>query len=643
MKTSVKRILALASASALLLSSCGGTGAGTGGNSGEPINDLVTYELSANEITDFNWMHSQYAADLQVLTSLQDSLLTNDTEGGLAPCLAETWETTDGGHTWTFHLRDDAKWVDVNGEEKAALTSADFITGLEWVLNVAKNEGYNASMPIALIEGAQEYYQYTSELDAEEAKALASDNETFLEMVGIEAPDEYTVTYTCIDEKPYFDSVAVYNCLYPVPAALVEEVGVDGFLAIQPDTMWYSGPYLLTTFVQNNEKIFTPNPLWWGADDNTRFDSVTIKMVESTDNAFQLYQSGEIDNVTLTESSLSTIYNDEENEFHDYLVEARPLKYSYQFLFNYDKNLEDGVTEDVNWNTAVRNVNFRLAWYYGLDLTNYYKRLNAINPLKCENDLFTMTNLVFTSDGTDYSELVRQELGLDTYNGESMVRLDAEKAEGYKQKAIEELTAQGVTFPVEVDYYVPSNDQTSQDNAKVLKDCMSDSLGDDFVVLNIKEYVNNQTTEVITPRKHSFALGGWGADYADPQNFLGQALYGREDAFFSTNRNFVNDVTEEEAPEFVADMKEFTALVDAADAITDDLDARYAAYAKAEAYLIEHAFTLPVYYGIQWQLTKINDYSKVYVVYGTQNYRYLNWETNPEGYTTADYEELASK
>ncbi len=132
------------------------------------------------------------------------------------------------------------------------------------------------------------------------------------------------------------------------------------------------------------------------------------------------------------------------------MVPDVPAKYCYQFQLNYHKLFSDG-TEDVNWNTAVANEAFRLSWWYGLDLKDYYKRTNAVDPMVCENNFYTMKGLVYTSDGTDYTELVRQEMGLPEPNGETMVRLDAEKAAAYKQQAMEELTALGVTFPVTVD------------------------------------------------------------------------------------------------------------------------------------------------------------------------------------------------
>lgn len=688
MKNSVKRLLALATASAMLvgsLSACGSSsdsgtddttssGATSGSSatsesgdsstsgavavsevnmddSTDAIEDLVLYETTDREVESLNVLYSQSATDFYVSTNLQDGLLTNDEYGNLKANLAESWEHNDDSTVWTFYLRQDAYWVDANGEAQAQITAEDFVTGLEWVLNAWKNEASNTSMPIEMIEGASEYYEMTAAMTEEEALALTT--EDFLEVVGISTPDEFTVEYTLLASKTYFDTVATYACLYPAPTALLEQLteesdaatAVETFRSCTYTNMWYSGPYILTYFVSKSEKVFEPNLYWWGNDEYTRFNSVTVKMVDDLDVAFTLYESGDIDQVTLSESNLTTIYNNESNQWYDYLTEQQPTKYSYQLHLCYNKNTEDG-EPDVNWNTAVTNENFRLALYYGLDLTNYYKRTNAINPLKCENNFYTMSGLIYTSDGTDYTTLVKDLLGLGDYTGESMVRLDTTLAEQYKEAAMEELSALGVTFPVEIDYYIASGSSTAQDSADVLKDAISASLGDDFVVLNIKTYVSSLSTEVRTPKLGALYINGWGADYGDPQNYLGQVTFGNDNAYYSVYYSCINDFygddgEEPYSDELIATYEEYTALVEAADAIADDLDARYAAYAEAEAYLLEHALVIPCNYNISWQLTCVNDYSKINAVYGIQNNRYVNWETNKNGYTTADYEAFA--
>lgn len=610
------------------------------------ITDFVDYELTSGEMETFMVLYSQNAADLDVLTNLYDGLLTNDADGNLVANLATDWYTDDGGLTWTFELREDAVWVDVNGEYKADLTSADFITSMEWILNAWKNGAANTSMLIEMVEGAEDYYNYTSELSEEEAMALASDNETFLEMVGIETPDDYTVVYHCVSEKPYFDTVATYSCLYPFPAGLIDELGVENVQGMDNTTMWYSGPYIMTTYIYQNEKVMEQNPLWWGADEHTRFNTVTVKMVESVDVAYQLYQTGEIDRVTLSESNLSIISSDTSNEYYDYLVETRPTKYSYQWHWNYFKLDENG-DPDENWNKAVANEAFRLSIYYGLNLTTFFQRTNSINPLNIENDVYTMKGMVSTTDGTDYVDLVKALLDYDAYDsdGETPIRYDAELGESYKEQAIEELTELGVEFPVEIDYYISASSQTALDSANVLAQAISDCLGDDYVVLNIKTYVSSLSQEVRIPQLQSFVINGWGADYGDPQNFLGQETYGDDNAYYAINYANVEDLdadTYEYQADLIATLEEYTAMVEAANEITDDLDARYEAYAEAEAYFLNHGLSIPVYYNVTWQLTNVNDYTTVYAIYGMQAYRYLDYETNYNGYTTAEYEAFAA-
>ena len=623
----MKKLLSLVLALAMVLSMAVVTTA-----SAAEITDLRSYETTSREMETFNIHSSQLANDLNVLVNCIDGLLTNDAKGALIGNAAKEWYSPDGGKTWTFVLNDGMTWVDKDGNVKADVVAEDWLTGLEWVLNFAKNASSNTSMPMEMIEGAAEYYAYTKQLTEEKgeeaAKALTIADK-FAEMVKVTAPDAKTITYECVDALTYFPSVATYNCLYPLSAKLIEEVGVDGYQGITWENLWYSGAYTITSYIHQNEKVLTANPNYWNADGVKRFNTVTIKMVEGGDVAYQLFQTGELDHVSLTQANLSTIYNSTSNEFHGNLVEARPTKYSYQIHLVYDKNNEDG-TKDTNWNTAVANKNFRLAWYYGLDLTDYLARTNAINPQACQNYCYTGNAVAVNSQGVDYTQLVRDELGLQ-YDAEKYNRTDADKAAQYKAAAIEELTAKGVTFPVEIDYYIKGDSQVALDSAQTLKQIFSDCLGDDFVTLNILTYVSSQTNEVRKPQLASIYINGWGADFADPINFLGQETYGEDNAYYSMNYSMCNNTTDED---LIATYKEFTRLTNEAKAITDDNDARYAAFAKAEAYFLQNALAIPCNYEVAWELTCINPYSKVYSAYGIQTYRYVNWETNDQIYTT---------
>ena len=336
---------------------------------------------------------------------------------------------------------------------------------------------------------------------------------------------------------------------------------------------------------------------------------------------------------------MRTIYDDENNKDHAYLAETRPKKFSYQMHLNYAKNNEDG-TPDTNWNTAVANEAFRLSLYYGLDLTKYWSRSNFINPLHNENVCYTMKGLLKYSDGRDYTDKVQELLGMSESDGEHMRRYNKEKAEAYKKQAMEELSAQGVTFPIQIDYYIVSGDQNALDTQTIMKQIFSECLGDDYVNFNIKTFVSSVTKEVIQPGIHSYYISGWGADYGDPANFLDQERYGYDGAYYSKNYSRINQATDEN---LIATYKEFSDMVEKAGEICDDMDQRYDAFAEAEAYMLEHALTIPVQYETQWQLTKVNDYTKMNAMYGAQNYTYKNWETSTTPYTTEQYEAFAAE
>jgi oligopeptide transport system substrate-binding protein len=570
-----------------------------------------------------------------------DPLLEINNHNQVIPCIAEEYGTDDNGLTWTFKIREGVKWVDMNGNEMADLTAQDFLTAMEWTFNFHKNSGVLGANLTSILDGASEYYEYTKSLSTEEAYALtAGEGSVFRDTVKIEVPDDYTLIFHCLNNIPYFDDLAVN--MYPLSQQLVDALGgPDGVQAMNNENMWYNGCYTMTSYVQGNEKTLTKNPAYWDKDCKL-FDTVTIKIVDSTDTAYQLYQSGEIDQVSLYESTIQTILDDPNHEYHDSMIPLQPTR-SYSIRFNFDKYKEDG-TPDTNWNTAAANKAFRLSIYYGLDLTNYYSRLNPLDPLSCENEYYTMKGLAYTSDGTDYTELVRQELGLPELNGEQIVRLDPEKAEQYKQQAIEELTALGVTFPVEMDLYITANNQTVMDHARVLQQVYSDCFGDDYIKLNIKSYVSNLISEVLTPKLHSFYEDSWVPDYGDPKTFLDQEVMGSDSAFYSNILTNINSVEESEATkDLLETYRTFTEMVDQASQIYDDNDKRLQAFAEAEAYMIENALVIPSYYPVSLCLTKVDPYSTVNAIFAWQNGKMKNWQTNADGYTTEQIEAIKAE
>ena len=644
---------------ASLLAACGeksnnsGNGAAASGaaapnsTGATPLKEFISFESGNRELESWNMLYTQKAEDANVVTNLWDGLLSFDRYGKVVPAIASSWEHNEDATVWTFHLRDDVDWVDCNGEVKAHLTSKDFLVGFEWVMNAIKNEANNTSMPNDTIVGAYEYYELTKE--AGDAAADMTYEDMLAAGVGIEAPDDYTLVFTCPSACPYFDTVAAYNSFYPVAPALIEELGVDGFRSCDNTTMWYNGPYVVEEYIQGNTKSYIPNPNYYDAANVSRFERFTVTMISDGSISLQLYQNRELDEVDLGESSITTIQADPSNEYNQQLCEKRAKKFSYCFIFNYDKKNTDG-TPDENWNKAIANKAFRQCFSKGMVLNKFFARYNPINPLKCENDFFTMKGLCYTSDGTDYTNLVAKEMGLDgeAYDGKTMKRLRANNGDitELKKQAMEELSAIGVTFPVHCSYYILAGSTSALDSATVLKQCFTDSFGDDFIVLDIETFVSSTMKEVVAPKLQSFVHMGWGADFGDPINFLTQIIVHDDNAYYSCNMTniagIVNNGPASYQTELVAAYEKFTDLVNEGRAIVDDTDARYAAFAKAEAYFLDENLIFPTVYDITWCLTHVNEYSKINAMYGPCNYKAVNWETSEEAYTTEQYDEFAA-
>ena len=644
---------------ASLLAACGeksnntGNGAAASGaaapnsTGATPLKEFISFESGNRELESWNMLYTQKAEDANVVTNLWDGLLSFDRYGKVVPAIASSWEHNEDATVWTFHLRDDVDWVDCNGEVKAHLTSKDFLVGFEWVMNAIKNEANNTSMPNDTIVGAYKYYELTKE--AGDAAADMTYEDMLAAGVGIEAPDDYTLVFTCPSACPYFDTVAAYNSFYPVAPALIEELGVDGFRSCDNTTMWYNGPYVVEEYIQGNTKSYIPNPNYYDAANVSRFERFTVTMISDGSISLQLYQNRELDEVDLGESNITTIQSDPSNEYNQQLCEKRAKKFSYCFIFNYDKKNVDG-TPDENWNKAIANKAFRQCFSKGMVLNKFFARYNPINPLKCENDFFTMKGLCYTSDGTDYTNLVAKEMGLDgeAYDGKTMKRLRANNGDitVLKKQAMEELSAIGVTFPVHCSYYILAGSTSALDSATVLKQCFTDSFGDDFIVLDINTFVSSTMKEVVAPKLQSFVHMGWGADFGDPINFLTQIIVHDDNAYYSCNMTniagIVNNGPASYQKDLVAAYEKFTDLVNEGRAIVDDTDARYAAFAKAEAYFLDENLIFPTVYDITWCLTHVNEYSKINAMYGPCNYKAVNWETSEEAYTTEQYDAFAA-
>ncbi len=535
---------------------------------------------------------------------------------------------------WTFHLRQDATWVSWQGDYRADVVSEDFVYGLEWVLNSWKNDSYNTTSPTSLIEGAEDYYLYTRDLSEDEAWDL--DIEVFLDMVGIETPDDYTVIYRCNKPCPYFETMITSSFAFPISKGQLDQNGPKAFKGTSPWDLWYCGPYVVTDYVDGNTMTFSPNPAYWNRDNVTLFDSYTVLKTESNDTAWELFELGTTNNIgALSTAQTNILSTDSTNPWHDYLVAMPPSGTQWGLYFNWGKKKIDDDSMDIDWNRAAANENFRQCFYYGLDLYNYYSTIDGVDPASVADCCMTAYGISTLSDGSDYTDLVKEQIGLagaDSYSHQDTGRLAS-----YKEAAMAELAEEGVTFPIHMDIWAGSS-QDSGNTYTILKETIEDALGSDFVEVDIHTYITQQTSEVYTPSSMSVEVQGRGAEYCDPTAYLNELC--NDQSGNASYADTYGHIAECENQSIIDQIAEFTDMVRTADAMTGDHDARLRALAEAEAYAINHALVLPTNVKNKRAVTCLNHYSRPCAINDTQSKRYVNVESKADFYTIEDYDAI---
>ena len=197
-----------------------------------------------------------------------EGLLTLDENGQLKEGQAESWETSEDGLTWTFHLRDGLKWSD--GTD---LTAKDFVYSWQRVCDPNVAAPY-AETVLGMVKGYDE--------------AVAGD----ITKLDVQAPDEKTVVVNLANPCPYFGELAAFATLNPVQQATVEANG-DAW-ATSADTYISNGPFMMTEWVPGSHITFSKNPNYWNAE-AIKLDKLEFELIEDSNAAYSAYTSGEVD------------------------------------------------------------------------------------------------------------------------------------------------------------------------------------------------------------------------------------------------------------------------------------------------------------------------------------------------------------
>ena len=627
----------LAAAMALGLTACGGGGGGSADD-----DRSVFRRLYGSEVETLNYLYTSNTNDYEMCANMVDCLVEYDQYGVMQPALAESWEHNDDYTEWTFHIRPGVKWVDAEGNEVADVTANDWVSSARWV-NDAANNSSNQYMYNGIVKNAEAYFNYTAYLLESENGTRTTDDEgdpiepvaeVSFDDVGVKAVDDNTLVYTMETPCTYFPTVLSYTTYMPVYGPFLEEMG-DSF-GVDNYSVLYNGAYIMTSFEPQNQRILTKNETYWDKD-NVFIDEIQyLYNTSATQLGPESFIRGEVDWAQIDASILSAWLEDPERQ--DMVSPSRAnVSFSYFFCFNFEPRFDDSLEPD-NWLLAVNNENFRQSIRYGLDRIN---ALTVVEPEDPESLLNrTITPATFTSAaGLDYTQYpALQEISSsDGFNEELALQ--------YKEAAVEELTAAGATFPIQM--YMRYNPDTANwdRECQVIEQQLEGLLGTDYIDIVVE--AGPSTNFLSTVRRagdYGFMKCNWGADYADPQTWTDPFKeLDNSYNFMGTDADTVigQEPCTNKSAETQALADQYYDLVEAAKAITTDTEARYAAFAEAEAFLIDHAFVIPFSISNDGYIaTRLNIFEAQYAPYGMALQSYKFQKLRDEPMSMDEYNEL---
>lgn len=532
---------------------------------GYTLKDSFSMPYASDPVT-WDGLATSLAADTNAIINTYDGLMEYDVEGTLQPALAESYEVSDDGLTYTFHLRKDVKWTDSQGREVDTVKADDFVAGMQHMCDAQGGLEY-------LVQGV-----------IKNASQYISGEITDFDEVGVKAVDDYTVEYTL--EKPcsYFETMLGYTIFMPMSRSYYQSQGgkfgaeydssaADYQYGKDSNSIAYCGPYLVTNATAKNTIVFKLSDSYWNKD-NVNIKTLTWLYNDQSD-VTKMYtdaKAGTVDYVNLNTSTMETAKS--EGLYDQYAVVSDTDATSFMAFYNINRtataNANDGTTakttksdeEIQRTNKAMQNVHFRRAISFAADRGAYnaqqvgedlkYTSLrNTFTPgyfVSLSKDTTIQINGTDTTfpAGTYYGEIVQKQIDAD---GVKIKVWDAENktSDGFDgwynpenaveelNTAIEELAEEGITIdesnPIQIEYPYPSAVEVYTNKANSYKKSVEAALGGK-VVINLVDavdvdgwyyagyYVNYGYEE----NYDVYDVSGWSPDFGDPCSYLDTML-----------------------------------------------------------------------------------------------------------------------
>ena len=532
---------------------------------GYTLKDSFSMPYASDPVT-WDGLATSRAADTDAIINTYDGLMEYDVEGTLQPALAESYEVSDDGLTYTFHLRKDVKWTDSQGREVDTVKADDFVAGMQHMCDAQGGLEY-------LVQGV-----------IKNVSQYISGEVTDFDEVGVKAVDDYTVEYTLEEPCSYFMTMLGYTIFMPMSRSYYQSQGgkfgaeydssaADYQYGKDSNSIAYCGPYLVTNATAKNTIVFKLSDSYWNKD-NVNIKTLTWLFNDQSD-VTKMYtdaKAGTVDYVNLNTSTMETAKS--EGLYDQYAVVSDTDATSFMAFYNINRtataNANDGTTakstksdeEIQRTNKALQNVHFRRAISFAADRGAYnaqqvgedlkYTSLrNTFTPgyfVSLSKDTTIQINGTDTTfpAGTYYGEIVQKQIDAD---GVKIKVWDAENktSDGFDgwynpenaveelNTAIEELAEEGITIdesnPIQMEYPYPSAVEVYTNKANSYKKSVEAALGGK-VVINLVDavdldgwyYAGYYANYGYEANYDVYDVSGWSPDFGDPCSYLDTML-----------------------------------------------------------------------------------------------------------------------
>lgn len=397
-----------------------------------------------------------------VINAIYEGLTIIDENGNVQPGIAEKWDVSEDGKTYTFTIRSDAKWN--NGDP---ITAHDFEFSWKRALDpklVPKPSQYAYQM--YYIEGAEAYNTGSGSVDD----------------VKIKATDDHTLVVTLNAPTVYFESLLSTAIYFPVHQSVTEN---EAFAAAA-DTMITNGPFTMTEWKRNTSIVLEPSESYYARDD-IKFAKVSFTMVNDSNSELNMYETGKLDYAGYPTGALPTDQFASLKEKYPNEFQIKGTASLYYYLIN--------TTE-----APFTNEKIRQALSLSIDRAAITEKVTLGGQIPA----YGLVPPGIKGVEDEY----RNEVD-DNYFQEDLELAKQLLAEGLAEEGLTELPAFSLTF---------NTNELHQKVAEAVVDMWSNNLGVNAQIGNEEwgVFLDNRTA-----MNYQVARAGWGADYNDPISFIG--------------------------------------------------------------------------------------------------------------------------